>query len=114
MRVGLVYDLRDDYRRLGFSEEAVAEFDSPETIDALAEALAGQGLTVDRIGHIRALAARLVAGEHADADRPFPHGVDLADDSAFRASEKIRHEPDFRIGFRLRRELARRFLEAQS
>jgi len=66
MRVGLVYDLRDDYRRLGFSEEAVAEFDSPETIDALAEALAGQGLTVDRIGHIRALAARLVAGERWD------------------------------------------------
>jgi len=66
MRVGLVYDLRDDYRRLGFSEEAIAEFDSPETIDALAEALAGHGLAVERIGHIRALAARLVAGERWD------------------------------------------------
>ena len=27
MRVALVYDLRDDYRALGFSEEAVAEFE---------------------------------------------------------------------------------------
>ena len=26
MRVALVYDLRDDYRALGFSEEEVAEF----------------------------------------------------------------------------------------
>jgi len=66
MRVGLVYDLRDDYRSLGFSEEAIAEFDSPETIDALDEALAGQGFAVERIGHIRALAARLVAGERWD------------------------------------------------
>ena len=32
MRVALVYDLRDDYRALGFSEEEVAEFDSVETI----------------------------------------------------------------------------------
>ena len=38
MRVALVYDLRDDYRALGFSEEEVAEFDSVETIDALAGA----------------------------------------------------------------------------
>ena len=36
MRIALVYDLRDDYRALGFSEEEVAEFDSVETIDALA------------------------------------------------------------------------------
>jgi hypothetical protein len=28
MRIALVYDLRDDYRALGFSEEEVAEFDS--------------------------------------------------------------------------------------
>ena len=34
MRIALVYDLRDDYRALGLSEEEVAEFDSVETIDA--------------------------------------------------------------------------------
>ena len=32
MKIGFVYDLRDDYRALGYSEESVAEFDTPETI----------------------------------------------------------------------------------
>ncbi len=62
MHIGLVYDLRDDYRALGFSEEAVAEFDTPETIDAIATALARHGATVERVGNGRALAARLVGG----------------------------------------------------
>ena len=67
MRVGLTYDLRDDYRALGgFSEDALAEFDSPETIDCLAQALTDNGCQVERIGHIRHLAARLVAGESWD------------------------------------------------
>lgn len=67
MRVGLTYDLRDDYRALGgFSEAALAEFDSPETIDAVESALAAHGCRVERIGHIRSLAARLVAGESWD------------------------------------------------
>lgn len=67
MRIGLTYDLRDDYRALGgFSEEALAEFDSPETIDLLEAALVANGCVVDRIGHIRKLAARLVAGETWD------------------------------------------------
>jgi len=63
MRVALVYDLRDDYRALGFSEEAVAEFDSVETIDALAGALQALGCEPVRVGRGQALAARLVEGE---------------------------------------------------
>ena len=66
MRVGLTYDLRDDYRAMGFSEEATAEFDSRETIDALTSTLQTLGFVVDRIGHVKALAARLVAGERWD------------------------------------------------
>jgi D-alanine-D-alanine ligase len=66
MRVALVYDLRDDYRALGFSEEDVAEFDSVETIDALAAALAALGCEPVRVGRGQALAARLVAGERYD------------------------------------------------
>ena len=66
MRIGLTYDLRDDYRALGFGEEAVAEFDSPETIAALEAALTRLGFAVDRIGHVRALATRLVAGDRWD------------------------------------------------
>ncbi len=66
MRVGLTYDLKDDYLALGFAEHEVAEFDSRETIDALAGALTGLGYEVERIGHVRALAARLVAGWRCD------------------------------------------------
>jgi len=63
MRVALVYDLRDDYRALGLSEEEIAEFDSVETIDQLAAALEALGCEVARVGRGQALAARLVAGE---------------------------------------------------
>jgi len=63
MRIGFVYDQRDDYRALGFSEEAVAEFDMPETINEIEAALVRLGHNVDRIGHGRNLASRLVAGD---------------------------------------------------
>jgi len=63
VRIGLTYDLKDDYLALGFDDQAVAEFDSLATIDAIAGALESFGHSVDRIGHVRALAARLVAGE---------------------------------------------------
>jgi D-alanine-D-alanine ligase len=66
MRVGLVYDLRADYRALGFSEEACAEFDSPETVDALAAAIERQGCRVTRVGRGLALAERLAGGERFD------------------------------------------------
>ncbi|MDH5753438.1 MAG: D-alanine--D-alanine ligase, partial [Deltaproteobacteria bacterium] len=39
MLIGLTYDLRQDYLELGFSEEETAEFDAPETIEALEEVL---------------------------------------------------------------------------
>jgi D-alanine-D-alanine ligase len=66
VRVGLTYDLKDDYLALGFAEHEVAEFDSRETIDALAAALTALGHEVERIGHVRALAARLVSGWRCD------------------------------------------------
>lgn len=67
MRIGLVYDLRDEYSALGFSEEETAEFDSPATIDALEHAIrAAAGFDVVRVGRGQALAARLVAGERFD------------------------------------------------
>lgn len=66
LRIGLTYDLRDDYRDMGFSEEALAEFDSPETVEAIEAALRRLGHETDRIGHIRHLAQRLVAGDSWD------------------------------------------------
>ncbi|MHB8770252.1 MAG: D-alanine--D-alanine ligase family protein [Syntrophales bacterium] len=66
MNIGITYDLRDDYLAEGYGEEETAEFDHPKTIAAIEGALIELGYTVDRIGHIRALAKRLVAGERWD------------------------------------------------
>jgi D-alanine-D-alanine ligase len=75
MRVALVYDLRDDYRSLGFSEDEVAEFDSVETIDHLARALETLGCETIRVGRGQKLAARFVAGERYDLVFSIAEGV---------------------------------------
>ncbi|MBU1248143.1 MAG: D-alanine--D-alanine ligase [Proteobacteria bacterium] len=66
MRIGMTYDLRDDYIARGFSLEETLEFDSCETIDAIAEALLHLGHEVDRIGNIEALVARLARKDSWD------------------------------------------------
>ncbi len=66
MRIGLTYDLRDEYLAMGYSEEETAEFDRISTVEAIEDALRQLGHDTDRIGHVRALAARLVAGERWD------------------------------------------------
>lgn len=66
MRIGLTYDLRDEWRARGYGEEDVAEFDSTETIDALAETLSELGHEVDRIGSAFALTERLARDERWD------------------------------------------------
>lgn len=66
MLIGLTYDLRDEWRARGYGEEDVAEFDSVETIDALAETLTALGHTVDRIGSAFALTERLARNERWD------------------------------------------------
>ncbi|MCX8124338.1 MAG: ATP-grasp domain-containing protein [Spirochaetes bacterium] len=66
MRVGLTYDLRDDYKALGYDDEAIAEFDSIETIDAIDNTLKQLGFITERIGHIRNLVLRLAHNKHWD------------------------------------------------
>ena len=66
MRVGFTYDLRDEYIAEGMSVEEAAEFDKPATIDAIDSTLTELGFRVDRIGNLRALAKRLVAGGRWD------------------------------------------------
>ena len=66
MRIGMTYDLREEYLAAGYGEEVTAEFDSPDTVAAIRGALERRGHEVVPIGHVRALAARLVAGERWD------------------------------------------------
>jgi D-alanine-D-alanine ligase len=58
--------LRAEYLAAGFGEEETAEFDRPDTIDAIEEALNELGYDTERIGNIRRLVARLAAGERWD------------------------------------------------
>lgn len=66
LRVGMTYDLRDDYLAQGHGPEETAEFDKEETIAAIESALRRNGYAPQRIGNVRALAARLVAGDRWD------------------------------------------------
>jgi len=75
VRIGFTYDLRDDYLRQGYSEEDTAEFDAAETIDAIELALKSLGHTVDRIGGIKPLAARLAAGDRWDLVFNYAEGM---------------------------------------
>ena len=64
--VGITCDLREEYLAQGFSEEEAAEFDRPDTIEAIEQALRGLGYRTDRIGNIKSLASRLVSGHRWD------------------------------------------------
>mgnify|MGYP001181014696 FL=1 len=75
MKIGLVYDLRDDYRAMGYSEEQTAEFDSVETVDSVAGALERLGHEVVRVGHGKKLAQRFVIGERFDLVFSFAEGL---------------------------------------
>ena len=66
MKIGLTYDLRDEYLAAGFDEEATAEFDRADTIDSIETALRSLGHQTDRIGHIRQLVTSLAAGDRWD------------------------------------------------
>jgi len=66
MKIGLCYDLRQDYLAMGYGEEETAEFDRPDTIDAIENALHTLGHSTDRIGHIKNLVNRLSKGDRWD------------------------------------------------
>lgn len=60
MKIGLTYDLKTDWQRKADEpHDANAEFDAPETVDLLAQAIASGGHTVERIGHVGQLIPRL-------------------------------------------------------
>ena len=66
MKIGLTYDLRDDYLAEGYSEEETAEFDRSDTIEAIEDSLRISGYQTDRIGNIKTLVGRLASGERWD------------------------------------------------
>lgn len=66
MRIGLVYDLRDDYLAAGYSELDIAEFDTPDTVHAIADTLKRLGHVVISVGRGQVLAEHLVGGERFD------------------------------------------------
>lgn len=75
MNIGLTFDLRDRYLAAGFTVEEAAEFDFPETIDAIEEALQSHGWTVDRVGNLEDLIHRLLAGDRWDLVFNLAEGV---------------------------------------
>lgn len=66
MRIGLTYDLKEDYLAEGFSEEEAGEFDAAVTIEAIEGAIKANGHEVDRIGSIKALVGALADGRRWD------------------------------------------------
>ena len=66
MRIGITYDLRNDYLSLGLGEEETAEFDRQDTIDSIDRTLQELGYVTDRVGNIKKLVPRLAGGERWD------------------------------------------------
>jgi D-alanine-D-alanine ligase len=66
MRIGLTYDLRAEYLAAGYGEEETAEFDRPDTIEAIEDALRTLGHQPDRIGNAWRLVERLARGDRWD------------------------------------------------
>ncbi len=66
INIGLTFDLKDEYLKIGYSQEEVAEFDSNETIDALENTLGSLGFHVTRIGNIFNLVNFLNSGKKCD------------------------------------------------
>lgn len=75
MKVGLTYDLREDYLAQGYSHEETAEFDSIETIKAIEAVLIQRGYIPERIGNIKQLVNLLAQGKRWDLVFNFAEGL---------------------------------------
>ena len=75
VRIGFTYDLRDDYLREGYSRDETADLDAPETIDAIEAVLTSLGHSVERVGGVKSLAARLTAGDRWDLVFNYAEGL---------------------------------------
>jgi len=66
MKVGIAYDLRDEYLAEGYGEDETAEFDRRDTIEAIEQTLQELGYETDRIGNVKNLTRRLAGGDRWD------------------------------------------------
>lgn len=66
MKIGITYDLRSDYLKMGFSEDETAEFDREGTIIAIENTLNKLNFQTERIGHLKQLVSRLNNGDRWD------------------------------------------------
>lgn len=66
MKIGLTYDLRQDYLNMGYGEEETAEFDKENTIEGIEDALHAMGYETERIGHVKSLVQQLAQGKKWD------------------------------------------------
>jgi D-alanine-D-alanine ligase len=60
MKIGITFDLRDEYMALGYKEEETAEFDRSDTILAIEKTITSLGYETDRIGNFFNLTKRLL------------------------------------------------------
>jgi len=65
-RAGITFDLRSEYHILGYGEEQTAEFDKPETVEAIEGSLQAMGFETERIGGIIHLVNELSGGNRWD------------------------------------------------
>lgn len=66
MRVGITFDLRSDYLKMGYTEEETAEFDKEDTIQSIEKALNDLGHETCRIGNIFKLVQALAQKKRWD------------------------------------------------
>lgn len=66
MKIGITYDLRSEYLKMGFSEDETAEFDQEGTILAIESTLKKLKFQTERIGHLKQLVSRLSKGDRWD------------------------------------------------
>ncbi len=66
MKIGITYDLRSEYLKMGFSEDETAEFDQEGTIIAIEDTLNKLNFQTERIGHLKQLVSRLNNGDRWD------------------------------------------------
>ncbi|MEI7475096.1 MAG: ATP-grasp domain-containing protein [bacterium] len=66
MKVGITYDLRQDYLDEGYSLEETAEFDKLDTINGIDNALKELGYETERIGNVKSLIKKVADGQKWD------------------------------------------------